>query len=65
MSDEKSKKLTAYVKVFTGILLALLLAYALLTDNPNTDDLLRVLMLLMAGNQAGQGLVQASRINNS
>lgn len=65
MSDEKVRNYTAYVKIFTGVLLALLLAYALLTNNPNTDALLRVLLLLLVGNQGGQGLVQAYRNSNS
>jgi len=65
MSEDKVRNYTAYVKIFTGVLLALLLGYALLTDNPNTGDLLRVLMLLLVGNQTGQGLVQAFRNNNS
>jgi len=65
MTEEKTRNWTAYVKIFTAVLLALLLAYALLTNNPNTPELLRVLMFLLAGNQAGQGLVQIARNNSN
>lgn len=61
-SDTTIRAVRMYLRYATGVIILVTLLYFMATENPHTDHLLRILMIIMGAAQAGQGVLDRAQI---